>query len=143
MKCKEVMKTAIEAFREDDTVQVIAMRMRDVGTGFVPICDRSGHPVGTVTDYDIVRSVCADDLLASKTPASEVMESSPAFCFETDDVSRAEELMDETGKARILICEERTNKLAGVLTLADVFRAAEEHRAVETARHIVEREYLA
>jgi CBS domain-containing protein len=143
MKCKEVMKSGIEAFREDDTVQVISMRMRDMGTGFVPICDRSGHPVGTVTDYDIVRSVCADDLLASKTPASDVMEPRPTICFESDDVHRAEELMDETGKARILICEERTNKLVGVLTLADVFRAEEEHRAVETARHIVEREYLA
>ena len=143
MQCKDVMKTAIEAFRVDDTVQVIAMRMRDTGAGFVPICDRSGHPVGIVTDYDIVRSVCADDQLASKTPASDVMEASPAFCFETDDVRRAEELMDESGKARILICEERTNKLAGVVTLADIFRAEEEHRAVETARHIVEREYLA
>jgi CBS domain-containing protein len=143
MQCKEVMKTGIEAFREDDTVQVIAMRMRDLETGFVPICDRTGHPVGTVTDYDVVRNVCANDLLASKVPASEVMQPRPTICFETDDVRRAEELMDETGKARILICQERTNKLVGVLTLADVFRAEEEHRAVETARHIVERDYLA
>ena len=96
-----------------------------------------------MTDHAIVRTVCADDQLASKTPASDVMDARPAFCFETDDVRRAEELMDETGKARILICEERTNKLVGVVTLADIFRAEEEHRAVETARHIVEREYLA
>lgn len=51
--------------------------------------------------------------------------------------------MDETRRARVLICEERTKKLLGVLTLADIFRAEEEHRAVETARHIVEREVLA
>jgi CBS domain-containing protein len=143
MQCRELMKTGIEAFREDDTVQVIAMRMRDMGTSFVPICDRSGQPVGIVTDFDIVRSVCADDLRASKILAREVMDPHMLICFDTDEVGRAEELMDDAGKARVLICQERTNKLVGVLTLADVFRTEQEHRAVETARHVLERDYLA
>lgn len=143
MQCKEVMKTGIEAFREDDTVQVLAMRMRDMGTGFVPVCDRSGQPVGIVTDFDIVRSVCADDLPSSKTLARDVMDPHLLICFDTDDVHRAEELMDEAGKARVLVCQERTNKLVGVLTLADVLGEEQEHRAVETARHVLERDYLA
>ena len=142
MRCKDVMKTGVEAFREDDAVQVIAMRMRDVGTEFVPICDPSGRPVGMVTDFDIVRGICAEDLLASKVQACEVMEDHPPTCFDTDPVERAEEVMNDSHKPRVLVCEERTNKLLGVLTLADILRAeGEDHRAVEVARQVVEGEY--
>ena len=106
MRCKDAMKTGIEAFREDDPVQVIAMRMRDMGTEFIPICDPAGRPVGMVTDFDIVRGVCAEDLLASKVRASEVMEDHPPTCFDTDPVERAEEVMNDSHKPRVLVCED-------------------------------------
>lgn len=143
MRCGDVMKTGIEAFREDDSIQVIAMRMRDVGTGYVPICDLAGRPVGIVTDFGIVKWVCADDRLASTVQAADVMEPHAPTCFDTDAVSRAEELMSEVHRTRILVCEERTQKLLGVLTLADVLRAEDEHRGFEMARELVESEYHA
>ncbi|HEX9291726.1 MAG TPA: CBS domain-containing protein [Anaeromyxobacteraceae bacterium] len=142
MLVRNVMKTAIDAFREDDTVKVLAMRMRDVATGFVPVCDRQGHPVGTVSDYDIVRQVCAEDRLASETLAGDIMEREIITCYDDDELAVAEERMNDTHKARILVLD-RDQKLAGVITLADVFGAEDDHRAVETARHVVEREYLA
>ncbi len=142
MRCKDAMKTGIEAFRMDDPVHVIAMRMRDVGMEFVPVCDDAGRPVGVVTDFDIVRTVCADDLQPSKVPAKDVMEIHPITCFDSDDVDRAEELMNETHKPRILVCEERTGRLLGALTLADMLRAeGEDARAAEVARQVVEHEY--
>ena len=142
MRCKDAMKTGVEAFRVDDPVHVIAMRMRDVGMEFVPICDDAGRPVGVVTDFDIVRTVCADDLQPSKVPAKDVMEIHPITCFDSDDVDRAEELMNETHKPRILVCAERSGKLLGVMTLADMLRAeGEDARAAEVARQVVEHEY--
>lgn len=138
----DVMKTAIEAFREDDPVVVVAMRMRDVGTGFVPICDPKGHPVGTVTDHDIVRTVCADDRLASRTLVGEIMQRDLVTCYADDDLAVAEERMDDTHKARVLVLD-RHQKLVGVLSLADLFRTEDDRRALDSARHIVEREYLA
>ncbi len=142
MLVRDLMKTAIEAFREDDPVSVVAMRMRDLKTGFVPICDRENRPVGTVSDYDIVSGVCAEDLLASKTLVSGVMERDIITCYDDDDIKVAEERMDDARKARILVLD-RSQKLVGVVSLADLFYGEEEHRAVETARHVVPREYLA
>lgn len=136
------MKTAIEAFREDDPVNVVAMRMRDVGTGFVPVCDVHGRPLGTVTDYDIVSTVCADDRLASKTLVGEIMRRDFVICYADDDISVAEGRMEDSHKARVLVLD-RHQKLAGVVSLADLFRTEEDRRALDSARHIVEREYLA
>lgn len=138
----EAMKTAIEAFREDDPVVVVAMRMRDVGTGFVPVCDRKGRPIGTVTDHDIVRTVCAEDRVASRTLIGEIMRRDIVTCYVDDDLAVAEERMDESHKARVLVLD-RQQKLVGVLSLADLFRTEEDRRALDSARHIVEREYLA
>jgi CBS domain-containing protein len=142
MLVRDVMKTAIDSFREDDTVKVVAIRMRDLSTGFVPVCDRGGQPIATVSDYDIVRNVCAEDRLASKTRVEEVMDREIITCYEDDELAVAEERMNDSHKARILVLD-RSQKLVGVVTLADVFRAEDEHRAVETARQVVEREYLA
>lgn len=136
------MKTAIEAFREDDPVIVVAMRMRDVGTGFVPICDVHGHPAGTVTDHDIVSTVCADDRLASRTLVGEIMDRDLVTCYADDDLAVAEERMDHSHRARVLVLDRR-QKLVGVLSLADLFRTEEDRRALNSARQIVEREYLA
>ncbi len=142
MLVRDVMRTGIEAFREDDAVIVVAMRMRDVETGFVPVCDVHGHPTGTVTESGLVRTVCAEDRLASKTLVGEVMERSPLVCYEDDDVAAAEERMDDARRSRILVLD-RSQKLVGVLSLADLVRAEGEHHAVETARHLVDREHLA
>ena len=44
MLCQDVMKSEVETFREADPVLAVAQRMREVNIGFVPICDRDGHP---------------------------------------------------------------------------------------------------
>ena len=58
MLVKDIMKMGLEAFRDGDgdSVTVVTMRMRDVETGFVPVCDVHGHPLGTVTDFSIAQS---------------------------------------------------------------------------------------
>ncbi len=142
MLVKDVMNGGLEAFRESDSVAVVAMRMRDVGGGFVPVCDVQGRPVGTLTDHAIVATVCAEDRLPSRTRVGDVMDRRTVTCYASDDLAVAEERMHETGSARVLVLDEQ-QRLVGVVTLADVLRSEEEHRAVEAMRDIVEREYRA
>jgi CBS domain-containing protein len=142
MQAKDVMKEAIEAFREDDPVSVVAIRMRDLETGFVPICDRQGHPVGTVSDHDIVRNVCAEDRLASKTLVGEIMDRGIVTCYDDDALQAVEQRMHDSRRARVLVLD-RDQKLVGVVTLADILRSEDEHVAASTARELVPREYLA
>jgi len=142
VKCLDLMKTEVETFRENDLVSVIARRMRDVNIGFVPICDPDGRPIGTVTDRDIALRVCAEDLKPSATRAADIMTREVVTCRETDDLERAERLMADHHKSRMMIVDE-DGRLQGVISLSDIVDEEEDQRAAETMRHVSEREVQA
>jgi CBS domain-containing protein len=139
MLCLDLMKTEVETFREHDTVQEIARRMREVNIGFVPICASDGRPVGTVTDRDIALRVCAEDRHASETRAADVMTREAITCRDTDDIEQAERLMGRHHVARMMIVDEEGH-LVGVISLSDIVDEEDDDRAAETARQVSERE---
>ena len=139
MQCQDLMKTEVETFREHDPVSAIARRMLEVNIGFVPICDPDGRPVGTLTDRDIALRVCAHDLRASETRASDVMSREIVTCRETDDLEEAERLMARHHKSRMMIVDE-DGRLQGVISLSDVVDEERDDRAAETMRLVAERE---
>jgi CBS domain-containing protein len=139
MQCHEIMKSEVESFRETDSIMEIARRMREVNIGFAPITDRDGRPLGTITDRDMAIRVCAEDRRASRTAASEVMSHEAVTCRASEDVDRAEEIMSEHHKSRLMIVDE-AGRLVGVLSLSDIFAEAAGAKATETFRRIAERE---
>jgi len=139
MRCEDLMKTEIETCRPADTIQRIAQRMREVNIGFMPVCDASGRPVGTLTDRDLALRVCADDRSASATRAEEVMTRETVTCREEDDLEEAERLMARHHKARIMVADDE-GRLVGVISLSDVLDEEDDGRAAETARLVAERE---
>jgi CBS domain-containing protein len=136
--CQTLMKSEVECFRTLDSVQEIARRMRDVNVGFVPICDADGRPLGTLTDRDIAIRVCAEGRAAAGVRAGEVMTRETVTCRESDDVERAEKLMAEHHKSRVMVVNDE-GRLVGVISLSDVAEQ-DERRAVETLRRVAERE---
>jgi CBS domain-containing protein len=136
--CQDLMKSEVECFRTLDSVQEIARRMRDVNVGFVPICDADGRPLGTLTDRDIAIRVCAEGRAAAGVRAGEVMTRETVTCREADDVERAEKLMAEHHKSRIMVVNDE-GRVVGVISLSDVAEQ-DEGRAVETLRRVAERE---
>jgi CBS domain-containing protein len=136
--CQDLMKSEVECFRTLDSVQEIARRMRDVNVGFVPICDADGRPLGTLTDRDIAIRVCAEGRAAAGVRAGEVMTRETVTCREADDVERAERLMAEHHKSRIMVVNDE-GRVVGVISLSDVAEQ-DEGRAVETLRRVAERE---
>jgi CBS domain-containing protein len=142
MLCHEIMKSELECFRETDSIQDIARRMREVNIGFAPITDRDGRPLGTITDRDIAIRVCAEDRLASVTPAREVMSHEAVVCLAGEPVERAEEIMSLHHKSRLMIVDD-VGRLVGVLSLSDIFAEAAGEKAMETFRRIAEREVRA
>jgi CBS domain-containing protein len=136
--CQDLMKSEVECFRTLDSVQEIARRMRDVNVGFVPICDADGRPLGTLTDRDIAIRVCAEGRAAAGVRAGEVMTRETVTCRGSDDVERAEKLMAEHHKSRIMVVNDE-GRLVGVISLSDVAEQ-DGHRAVETLRRVAERE---
>ena len=142
MLCLDLMKTEIETFREGDSVQDVARRMREVNIGFAPVCGADGRPVGTLTDRDIALRVCAEDRSASATRAGEVMTREAVTCHEGDPIEEAERLMARHRKSRIMVVDDE-GRLVGVISLSDVVDEEDDDRAAETMRTISEREVRA
>jgi CBS domain-containing protein len=139
MLCQDLMKTEVETFREQDTIQQIARRMQDVNIGFMPICAPDGRPVGTVTDRDIALRVCGEDLSASLTTAADVMTRETITCRETDPIDRAEHLMALHHKSRMMVVDDE-GRLVGVISISDIVDEEDDDRAAETVRMIADRE---
>jgi CBS domain-containing protein len=142
MRCQEIMKTKVEFFGVADSAMEIARRMKEKKIGFAPVCGKDGRPIGTVTDRDIALRVCADDRKASKTHAGDIMTHEAVLVRDVDDVARAEELMAEHHKSRIMVVDDH-GKLVGVISLSDLSLLEVESRYASTARRISEREVRA
>jgi signal-transduction protein with cAMP-binding, CBS, and nucleotidyltransferase domain len=114
--------------------------MRDRSLGFLLVCD--GMPsrlVGVVTDRDLALRVCAEGASSTSVRISDVMSYPVVTCAESDDLSTAEDLMQKTGKERLVVLNEGGTP-SGVLTLTDILMRDRVGRALQTARGILSRE---
>jgi CBS domain-containing protein len=138
MRCEEIMKRDVECLSPRDTAEAAAIRMRDQGVGFLPVCDPGGKVLGTLTDRDIVVRV-----LASKKPGTtlveHIMTKEVVSCRPQDDLQRAEQLMAEKHKSRIM-CIDDNGRLVGIISLSDIAQHVDGARALETLRQVSERE---
>jgi len=139
MRCQDIMKSEVESFRVNDSVLDVARQMRDMNFGFAPVCGPDGRPVGTVTDRDIAVRVCAEDRPARGTHVGDVMTHETVTVSEADDVARAEELMAEHHKSRIMVVNGH-GRLVGVISLSDLAAEESDDRVASTMRRVAERE---
>lgn len=141
MRCEEIMKRDVECLSPKDTAEAAAIRMRDQGVGFLPVCDPSGKVFGTLTDRDIVVRV-----LAGKKPGTtlveHIMTKEVVSCRPQDDLQRAEQLMAQKHKSRIM-CIDDNGRLVGIISLSDIAQHVDGARALETLRQVSEREVRA
>jgi CBS domain-containing protein len=56
MRCQEIMNPKVERIGLEESLQAAATRMRDQDIGFLPVVDKGGLVVGTITDRDIRRA---------------------------------------------------------------------------------------
>jgi CBS-domain-containing membrane protein len=138
MLCEEIMKGDVQCVSSRDTVEDAARAMRDEDLGFLPVCDQSGKVLGTITDRDI-----AIRLVAAKRPGitaiGDVMTRGVVSCSPKDNILRAQELMAEHHKSRI-ICLDNAGGLVGVISLSDIAQHERGARAAETLRQVSVRE---
>lgn len=118
MLCSEMMKSDVECVSPQTSVQDAARRMRDQNIGFLPVCDESGRPVGTITDRDIAVRVVADNHPAA-TPVETFITYEVIACYTDDDVAYARDLMAENQKSRIM-CVDRNGCIEGIISLSDL-----------------------
>lgn len=141
MRCEEIMKRDVECLSPKDTVEAAAVRMRDENVGFLPVCDASGKVLGTLTDRDIVVRVLATKK-PSSSPVETIMTKEVVGCRPQDDIQKAEQLMAQKHKSRIM-CLDDGGRLVGIISLSDIAQHVDGAHALETFRQVTEREVRA
>lgn len=139
MKVKEVMSTHCEFIEPDANLQEAAQKMRDLDCGFLPIGDpTTGILEGVITDRDIVIRAIAHGYNPTETLLSEIETPEVLYCYENDTIESAAQRMSEQKVYRLIVLDnQETKRLCGVITLGDILRHHEENLATETAKHIM------
>ena len=118
MKVKDIMTSNVECVWPEDSLQEAALKMKEMGIGPLPVCDRL-HIVGMLTDRDIaIRGVAAGRDPRS-TKVRDVMTCEVIRCFEDEEVEEAERLMQSRQVRRILVVN-RDERLVGIVSLGDL-----------------------
>jgi len=141
MRCSHLMETNVRVCGLDDCVGDVARVMRDRDIGFVPVCDEQGRPLGVVTDRDLAIRVVATGRPLDTTRVSEVMTPLVITCEANDELEVAEQLMVAHQKARIL-CLWLDGRVAGIISLADIFEVETSERACRIYRAVASREAM-
>ena len=138
MRCEEIMKRDVEYVAPKEQVEVAARRMRDQNVGFLPVCDASRKVLGAITDRDIVIRVVAERRPPT-TAVADVMTREVIACRPDDDIERAEQLMGQHHKSRML-CTDEQGLVVGVISLSDIAQVEEDSRASQTMKQVSARE---
>jgi CBS domain-containing protein len=118
MHLKDVMTRDVEVVRPDATLQEAAGRMKALDIGVIPVCDGE-HLMGMLTDRDITVRATAAGRDPRTTHVRDVMTPDVVYCFEDQDVTEAQRLMQERQIRRLLILTSDM-RLAGVVSLGDL-----------------------
>jgi CBS domain-containing protein len=134
IRCRDIMTSNVRTATRENTLQDVAVMMRDGDMGSVPVVE-DGKLVGIVTDRDIVVRSVADGRNAS-TSVIEAM-TTDIFSVKPDDfVFEAIRLMGDKQVRRVPVVDE-TGTLAGIIAMADIALEMEDEKEIaETLEEI-------
>src|SRR5947207_12841591 len=102
MKVSEIMTTNVECVSPDTGIIDLAVKMKTLDVGFIPVCEND-RLAGTVTDRDIVVRGLAGGRGLSTIQARDLMTNQIHWCFEDDDVKDVAGKMRDKEVRRMLI----------------------------------------
>jgi CBS domain-containing protein len=138
MMCQDIMKNEVECLSPSDTAQSAARRMRELNIGFLPVCDASGKAIGTLTDRDLTIRLVAENR-PGDTAVSALMTREVVACGPKDDIQKAQNLMAQHHKSRIIVMESG-GRIAGVISLSDIAENVDAFHAAQTIKQVSQRE---
>jgi CBS domain-containing protein len=114
----QVMTSKLHYVNADSSAFQAAREMQENSLSSVLII-HGGKIVGILTERDLVRQICAKDLLASKTHVISIM-SSPLITINKDEsVEKAAKMMVKN-KVRHLGVENHDHQIIGIITTTDL-----------------------
>ena len=119
MAIGNICQRDVDTFEAHELVTSIASRMHQRGVGALVGVDGARHPIGIVTDRDLMVRVLAGGKDAATTTASAVMTPSPRTIYENSPIETAIQLM-RGGAFRRLPVVDSHGVLVGLVTLDDI-----------------------
>ncbi len=135
MTVQEIMTKDPQCCTPDTPIQEVARMMVACDCGAIPVVQDkdSKHPVGVITDRDIVARIVAKGEDYMQLSASAAMTATTITVQEDGDLREAERLMKEKQIRRIIVVDD-TGRCVGMLAQADIAR----HRSDSETGEIVE-----
>jgi len=118
MQVDEAMTARVETIEPDKTLEDAARKMRDIGIGALPVCDRD-RLAGMITDRDIVVRSIAAGIAPKEAKVRDAMTPQVIYCYGDDEIQRAAHLMEQRAVRRVMVLD-HAKRLVGVLTVDDL-----------------------
>ena len=126
---REVMTTDVEYCKPVDNVFEVAVKMKELNVGAIPICDEKENLLGMITDRDIVIRGIAEKRSGSFA-VTDVMSEDLYTVNPDTSVEEAAQIMAEKQVRRLPVVEQ--GKLVGIVSIGDL---AVEEKTDEQAGH--------
>ena len=123
VRIEEIMSKGLVTLSADSTAFDAAKEMSAKVISSIITTD-TDKTVGIVTERDLVKQVCAKDLLSSKTPLIAIMSSPLITIKASSSVSEAADMMLQYNVRHLLIIDDKDNadKPLGIITPVDFTR---------------------
>jgi CBS domain-containing protein len=135
MLARDLMTPDPACCSPDTPLDQVAKMMIQNDCGEIPIVDTSNHPVGVVTDRDIVCRIVAEGKNPIGHTAASTMTSPAITVPATATVDEVVSTMETHQIRRVLVADEQ-GCCAGIISQADVVTGAPTRRAAELVREV-------
>jgi CBS domain-containing protein len=123
----DIMRKKLETIEEMASVQEAAKKMKDKDVSSLLVVDTNGKPQGLVTERDLARKVCINDVHTSTVTNKEIMSFPLITINATSSPSMAADMMLQNNVRHLLVVDEKDNasKPVSIITPRDFTRYQE------------------
>jgi CBS domain-containing protein len=135
----DFMRKKLETIEESASVQEAAKKMKDKNVSSLVVVDVDGKPQGLVTERDLVRKVCINDVRTGTVTNKEIMSSPLITIDSSSSSSEAADLMLLHNVRHLLVIDKHNiDKPIGMITPLD-FTKYQEYSNYEVDKDAVEK----
>jgi CBS domain-containing protein len=117
----DMMTKKIETIEESSSIQDASKRMRDTNVSSLVVVDSEGKLRGIVTERDIIRKACVNDVSTSKVTNKEIMSPKLITIAPDSSASTAVDIMLRNNIRHLLVVDkDNTEKPIGMITPLDL-----------------------
>lgn len=123
----DIMRKKLETIEEMASVQEAAKKMKDKDVSSLLVVDTNGKPQGLVTERDLARKVCINDVHTSTVTNKEIMSSPLITINAASSPSMAADMMLQNNVRHLLVVDDKdnANKPVSIITPRDFTRYQE------------------